>query len=199
MAETAYPKMSRVSEPHGVLLGDANEEKREGFITGARTVLGEIELYAKELSKEPISEYYIKPIMDKIKELKGEQTMAEIKEAYVSFETAKLMKEKGFNENCYTCYVIDEIKHYDYRSKNNELIDGVISAPTQQMAMRWLREVYYRYINIMPQWLPRGYWFSIEKLDRGYTVDRKDIYNKTYEEAVEAAIKYCLKNLIEDK
>lgn len=37
-----YPKMSRISEPHGVIsadnelhyLGDANEEKREGFIEG---------------------------------------------------------------------------------------------------------------------------------------------------------------------
>lgn len=38
---------------------------------GAIEVLEEIELYAKELSKEPTSKYYIKPIMDKIKELKA--------------------------------------------------------------------------------------------------------------------------------
>lgn len=41
-AYEAYPKMSRISEPHGVIpadnkshyLGDGNEEKREGFIVG---------------------------------------------------------------------------------------------------------------------------------------------------------------------
>lgn len=69
MAETAYPKMSRVSEPHGVLLGDANEEKREGFITGANAVLGEIE---KLLPYRWLSVGDGEKIKEKIKQLKGE-------------------------------------------------------------------------------------------------------------------------------
>lgn len=46
----AYPKMSRVSEPHGVIpadskshyLGDANAEKREGFVKGYNQATEEI-------------------------------------------------------------------------------------------------------------------------------------------------------------
>ena len=77
MAETAYPKMSRVSEPHGIIpadyeshnLGDANEEKREGFITGANVVLKEIE---KLLPDRWLSVGDGEKIKEKIKQLKGE-------------------------------------------------------------------------------------------------------------------------------
>lgn len=48
----AYPKMSRVSEPHGLIpadnkshyLGDANEEKRIGFIEGYLQAEKDLEL-----------------------------------------------------------------------------------------------------------------------------------------------------------
>ena len=30
----AYPKMSRITEPEGTLIGDGNAEKREGFVKG---------------------------------------------------------------------------------------------------------------------------------------------------------------------
>ena len=33
--------------------------------------------------------------------------MAIITEDYVSYEVAKLLKEKGFDEPCYTCYIDD--------------------------------------------------------------------------------------------
>lgn len=47
-----YPKMSRITEPHGVIpadnklhyLGDANEEKREGFIKGYHQAEKDLEL-----------------------------------------------------------------------------------------------------------------------------------------------------------
>ena len=48
----AYPKMSRISEPHGLIpadnkshyLGDGNEEKREGFIVGYHQAEKDLEL-----------------------------------------------------------------------------------------------------------------------------------------------------------
>lgn len=51
-AYKAYPKMSRISEPHGVIpadnkshyLGDANKEKREGFIKGYQQAEKDLEL-----------------------------------------------------------------------------------------------------------------------------------------------------------
>ena len=127
-----------------------------------------------------------------------------IQEDYVSFETAELLKEKGFNEDCYTCYLIDEIQHYDYKSRNRDLIEGVISAPTLQMTMKWLREVHKLFIQIciIPHTTitieQKYYFFTIHK-DRRALAFRKDFpreYYFTYEEACEAAIKYCLENLI---
>ena len=121
-----------------------------------------------------------------------------IKEDYCSYEVAKILKEKGFNESCYTCYVEKEISHYDYSSTNYELIDGVISCPTIQMAMKWLREVH----KLVPIILAGGdrYWFRIDKVNEDYW--KNTIYLEdeklfpTYEEACEASIKYCLENLI---
>ena len=51
-AYEAYPKMSRISEPHGLIpadnkshyLGDGNEEKREGFIAGYHQAEKDLEL-----------------------------------------------------------------------------------------------------------------------------------------------------------
>ena len=127
-----------------------------------------------------------------------------IQEDYVSFEIAKLLKEKGFNEDCYTCYLIDEIQHYDYKSRNRDLIEGVISAPTIQMAMKWLREAHKLFIQI--RIIPyttitieqKYYLFTIHK-DRRTLTFRKDFPSEcyfTYEQACEEAIKYCLENLI---
>lgn len=97
---------------------------------------------------------------------------------YVSFETAKLLKEKGFDEPCYQCYVlIDkfvETSYYEFavnsklikferlyadeqpliNSKgfrdfiNNKDKSRVFAAPTLQMAMKWLREVHHLFIQI---------------------------------------------------
>lgn len=70
-----------------------------------------------------------------------------IEEAYVSFETAKLLKEKGFNEGCTSYFISDnEIALISNRRDFNN--HGVyLSAPTQQMAMRWLREIFKLYIS----------------------------------------------------
>ena len=54
----AYPKMSRISEPHGVIpadnkshyLGDANEEKRESFIKGYHQAEKDLELTWEDLA-----------------------------------------------------------------------------------------------------------------------------------------------------
>lgn len=126
-----------------------------------------------------------------------------IEEAYVSFETAKLLKEKGFDELCNKKY--DGYKRIVPAGKMIELwqnseLDDECSAPTQQMAMRWLREVHNIHILLEPtNWPQFGYWSKVLY----YISDRNDFVKdkfverkKTYEDAVEAAIKYCLENLI---
>ena len=138
-----------------------------------------------------------------------------IEEAYVSFETAKLLKEKGFNEYVRQYYVFDTeirkavLEHDDREENPHNWGTDYYSATTQQMAMRWLREVYNLFI---------GVGFGAD--DKGEFLYMADIYNlkndaidgkykpiveaddylvnnpKSYEEAVESAIKYCLENLI---
>ena len=127
-----------------------------------------------------------------------------IKEDYCSYEVAKILKEKGFNESCYTCYVEKEISHYDYSSTNYELIDGVISCPTIQMAMKWLREIHNKHCDIGYD-IDLHWFFQIidlkETIEYDYTetkyyhTENETGFN-SYEEAVEAALKYCLQNLI---
>ena len=76
--------------------------------------------------------------------------MATITEDYVSFETAKLFKEKGFDAVCPMIYTADgellytAVKHHNtYAVTNEKLIYYTdIIAPSQSMVMKWLREVH---------------------------------------------------------
>lgn len=109
-----------------------------------------------------------------------------ITEDYVSLETAKLLKEKGFNWDCKTKRFYPE-PDYDQGSPNG------VSAPTLQMAMKWLRKVHNIDISVTPD-RKAGYSVLIFK-DKRLPFDTLDSYS-IYEQACEAAIKYCLENLI---
>lgn len=163
-----------------------------------------------------------------------------ITEDYVSFETAKLLKEKGF-EGDTNCYYIEESvdknlyyspikQNHNKRITNNEfnvyidITSSRISAPTLQMAMKWLREVHNILIVVDYEWEcdTTPYYFKIYRLGEngkpeqvpvkgvsyykddnptehiiGYR-DWKRSNNdyKKYEQACEAGIKYSLENLI---
>ena len=136
-----------------------------------------------------------------------------ITEDYVSFETAKLLKEKGFGEKCRTYYKVfpeSRIAAIYHSSENRGVSEddpNEILCPTLQMAMKWLREVHKLFIQIriIPHTTitieQKYYLFTIHK-DRRTLAFRKDFPIEcyfTYEEACEAAIKYCLENLINKK
>lgn len=121
-----------------------------------------------------------------------------IKEDYVSFETAKLLKEKGF----------DEATYHDYATNGGRWFNGVlmqhnqqggIACPTLQMAMKWLREKHNLHIGVIItyQYFPRKYEVHIMHTEKheNIVVNPGTNFN-TNEEAAEDAIKYCLKNLI---
>lgn len=146
--------------------------------------------------------------------------MARITEDFVSYEVAKLLKEKGFSENTICKYAdiggITERWYDDYRERvvrfhfdegyliepstepkdQYEIIGDTIPAPTHQMAMKWLRErCCYIVVNPDPSDETEStmlWWVEIM-----HKTDYKEFYDfDTYEEAVEAALKYCLINLI---
>ena len=115
-----------------------------------------------------------------------------ITEDYVSFETAKLLKEKGFNPiNCGMYYSITTGK------RTTELLTSLVSCPTLQMAMKWLREVHNLFIDTYYDCdFGEGYKFSVHKLPKGTTLESHNESYSTYEQACEAAIKYCIEHLI---
>ena len=128
-----------------------------------------------------------------------------ITEDYCSFELCKLLAEKvGFNEIC--DHYIDEhwreegiLLHTPCRT--SDLMFGYM-CPTHQMAMKWLREEHQWDVFISPIWevdIPEYFYtFHIQHcMDKMGTRSKTNHQHYcTYEEAVEAAIKYSLENLI---
>ena len=130
--------------------------------------------------------------------------MATITEDYVSFETARLLKEKGFDAKCNKCYAYfadDDIRFLNlkYPKLAQLLIENRYPCITLQMAMKWLREVHNIFIEISVSIDLNGkYHYSYFILNRECKYIRKGYtyFDWNYEEAVEASIKYCLNNLI---
>lgn len=133
-----------------------------------------------------------------------------IKEAYCSFEVSKLLKEKGFDAQCRAAYT-------DYgqlfTTQIQQYITNIICskgnlwkciAPTHQMAMKWLREAHNKHCDIGYD-IDLNWFFQIIDLKetveydypetKYYHTENETGFN-SYEEAVEAALKYCLENLI---
>lgn len=132
-----------------------------------------------------------------------------VKEAYVSFDVAKLLKNKGFDGDC------ENECHMFYHEMTDRIMpimeigmvpdyDTVYFAPTHQMVMAWLREAYGIHVSAIPcakqhtiVWQQNI--INLKPIKEGgmflqLEPHRKD-YN-SYEEAVEAALKYSLENLI---
>lgn len=121
-----------------------------------------------------------------------------IKEDYVSFEVAKLLKERGFDEPCRTYYqdkkFVDDVctQYYQWNSKSPF---GHISAPTLQVTMKWLREkgVYMSIDTVISS--SGNIYFNIDTYSEDSGWNHPVDFYDSYEEAVEAALLYAL-NLI---
>lgn len=131
-----------------------------------------------------------------------------MEEDFVNFEIAKLLKERGFNEICLRTYYDDgemsRIYDEDEGVYNENLLPSIIAAPTHQMAMKWLREEYGIIITIdfdeyelTSDNKKVGYGWNIQKIENPTEYFKiSTMAYDTYEEAIEASIKFCLKNLI---
>ena len=129
-----------------------------------------------------------------------------IEESYVSFDTARMLKEAGFEANLKTSYVEeekDEWAFWDSGAKRSDYnyFDDTIACPTQALAARWLREKFGIHI-FANYFFEDGTWFYV-------TVDLKEVDEvraihpdirsyQTSEEALEAGLKHCLE-LIKNK
>ena len=128
-----------------------------------------------------------------------------ISEDYVSFETAKLLKKKGFDENTPVNYfvgddklrgcIVGEMVYHNRAEEDTHLI----ACPTLQMAMKWLRD--NNGIAVIPTLSSildneKFLWdIKIVVAKNGESYSQGWIY-ESYEHACDVAIKYCLKSLI---
>ena len=132
-----------------------------------------------------------------------------MKDDYVSFEIAKLLKEKGFDGDTSSCYILEDSTHHImndkvvqseyYESQDSNEHGHLIQAPTHQMAMKWLREkgIYITIVYGDYPSLNKVFWTpQIDSLE-GFDLPNSfyEEYDK-YEVAVEAALRYALENLI---
>lgn len=123
-----------------------------------------------------------------------------VKEKYINFEIAKLLKEKGFDELTYASFSSDgKETYYGYRTVGDD-----ISRPTLQMVVDWLLEVHHYYIQVMlDSWAcggHMGYYVLIQRTDNDFEIMLQDFVDNVFYEkpeyAYNDAIKYILENLI---
>ena len=150
-----------------------------------------------------------------------------IHEEICTYEVCKLAKEKGFNCKVYNYYQAN--KHYcetlrgielhsvcwkletdDCYNRYNKSSEDVVSAPTQSLLQRWLREEKGIVVEIIAQPTrstskKNCYWWSVKQNSNGFCYQYEECsyllysdegYYDTYELALENALKYALENCI---
>jgi hypothetical protein len=133
-----------------------------------------------------------------------------------TYEVCKLAKEKGFNCKVYNYY--QATKHYyetlrgielhsvcwkletdDCYSRYNKGSEDIVSAPTQSLLQRWLREERNIHIVVFPN-LRNSYaydWIVYIKGEECWLPTYSGLNDfDTYELALEDALAYSLKNLV---
>lgn len=135
-----------------------------------------------------------------------------ITEDYVSFETAKFLKDRGFNEKCRQYYYKDNLIHSRSEICNEEFnnykeVGEGWSASTLQMARKWLREKYHLHIEIRITNHSMSdmvniikYYWVMTNTETGRWCDESTIYTaKVFdksEEAEEDAIRHALEKYV---
>lgn len=104
-------------------------------------------------------------------------------EELVTLETAKLLKEKGFQQRKY--FINVSTLHHCYK---------YLSVPPQSIAQKWLRENHSIHIAVDFNQYGRWYYrlYDIKDYDFLSETEVDKIY-KSYEEALEAGIQEALK------
>jgi hypothetical protein len=133
-----------------------------------------------------------------------------MKEELITYETAILAKEKGFNWETNRYFYLDQLSEFDeydatmvnHNSSDQTSVD-YMSAPTQSLLQKWLRDVHnihvspLMYINKKKELKWR---FDLTTVSPYYSsIDKRSTkIRDTYEEALEVAL-YDALNSIDEK
>ena len=102
-----------------------------------------------------------------------------IEESYVSFDTARMLKEAGFKANC--AFILDDNQERLYR-------------PTQALAARWLREGHRMFIEIFYRITGFNYEIIYTKTDEvAFTPHEPKINFISYEGCLEDGLREAIK------
>ena len=119
---------------------------------------------------------------------------------YVTFETAKLLKEKGFDKPCDRIW-LTESKGNDWKKpeRNSEIPEGCndCTCPTIYQVITWLMDKKDIFLEIGVDRMIEGYTWALYVNSTG-EIYPYDGVEETYPMAAEEGIKCALKN-IEDK
>ena len=123
-------------------------------------------------------------------------------ECYVSLEVAKLLKEAGFDWECYKVYkndVTENLTLFAYTKEEGyrNTSEFICSAPTLEVAQRWLREV--KRVNVEISYDEERMWnVCVFDIDEKVTIDNYyyEKYFDTYEEAQEMGIRKALELIL---
>lgn len=125
-----------------------------------------------------------------------------IEEQFVSLDTAKLLKEAGFDAPCYIQYSDIGIQWDNAPYPENfNADDWGYSCPTQALAARWLREVHRIVVDatFIPPSVNGDVWqyFVGEMDDMVWKGDYEpsDCKYATYEQAMEAGLQEAIKSI----
>lgn len=126
--------------------------------------------------------------------MKGDISM--IHEEICTYEVCKLAKEKGFNipthyaynENCQKAMYMELCLNRNTKDSRS------ISAPTQSLLQRWMREE--KGLHITTPFDNNEFWWQIKNLANGDSEYGEALGFDTYELALEDALKYALEKLV---
>ena len=116
-----------------------------------------------------------------------------LKEKLISFETAKLAKEKGFHISSRgegmgkRVFIDGELVNAIFSSKDH------IHAPTQSLLQKWLREVHEISIKIDDYYTNSEVRFDYNVCELGSQEDNPVGIFETYEKALDAGLYQALK------
>jgi hypothetical protein len=121
-----------------------------------------------------------------------------MQEQLITFETAKLAKEKGFTELCDARWYKEPCAKWKDSKKGavqcNNSDKSSISRPTQSLLQKWLREVYGIHVWLIPAEVDKtyrayvGHGIKLDLLECSYT---QSFF--TYEDALEEGLQEALK------